>query len=284
MSDDTKDWSPQYMSGPNKMADAAMAYFNTTDLSAAKIIGFLTDLVPIRSAVDFGTGRGLWLATAMRHGAKDIRGYDIPGTPTDRLHIPADCFTPADLGAPMAFDRRYDLAVSTEVAEHIETERAGQFVANIAATSDLVLFSAAVPYQGGIGHLNENWIEYWNRRFGKHGYQCFDILRTRFWHDGSVRSFYRQNLLVFARGAPAETLVAKGHAPTETPLSMIHPEQYLKVIGNALPHELRRVGPDVTQYYHAVTRDPDEVDADPGRISYGKDPIGWAVILKHFGA
>jgi hypothetical protein len=283
MSDDGKKWLAADIKAPNNMADAAMSYFGTRDLGAKKILQYLMDLVPLTSAVDFGTGNGRWLATALELGATEVRGYDVPAMPTDRLMIPQESYTPADLSAPMEFGRKYDIAISTEVAEHIEPECAAQFVANICASSDLVLFSAALPYQGGVGHLNETWVEYWAKRFREHRFACYDIIRTQFWHDGSVRSFYRQNLLVFARFNSAKELQARGFAPTDRPLTLIHPEQYLKVIGNGLPPELRQVGPDVTQYYHCVTKTPDEVDADEDRIVYGPAKIGWDAILKHFG-
>lgn len=283
MSDDKKEWAPQYISGPNEMSDAAMAYFRTGDVGQQKVLSYLKQIAPYESVVDFGTGRGTWLLAAMGLGVSDIRGYDIPGTPVEELRIPPTHFIEADLGAPVDAGRSFDLAVSTEVAEHIEPERAAQFIANLAAASNLVLFSAAIPYQGGVGHQNELWVEYWAKRFLKHGFRCHDILRPKFWHDGGIRSYYRQNLLIFAKGEQSEKLSTQGFFETEQPLSLIHPEQYLKAVGRPLPPESKRVGPDVTQYYDCVTKHPDEIDADQSRHIYGKDRIGWGAILDHFG-
>jgi hypothetical protein len=283
MSDDDNAWSRQWMPGPNEMSDAAQAYFGTGERGMEKILSFVQDIVPFRSAVDFGTAEGAWLVAARQLGATEILGYDLPGTPLDRLKIPVRCFVERDLSLPITPDRSFDIAISTEVAEHVDPDRVAVFIANVAAASDLVLFSAALPYQGGIGHQNELWAEYWAKRFQDHGFACFDILRPHFWHDGSIRSYYRQNIFLYARGAPAIELENQGFKPTARPLSLVHPEQYLKAIGRALPPELRRIGQDVTQYYDCVTRSPDAIDADADRQKYGRGEVGWKAILDFFG-
>jgi hypothetical protein len=34
---------------------------------------------------------------------------------------------------------------------------------------EVVLFSAAIPFQGGVGHINEQWPDYWVKYFSKTG-------------------------------------------------------------------------------------------------------------------
>jgi len=274
--------STHWADGPSVMAKAAMAYFGTADRSQPTILDAVHDLVPFTSAVDFGTGRGSWLKAAIDMGVTDVRGYDIPEIPVEQRQFPANRFVAADLGQPLALDRRFDLSISTEVAEHLPKAHAAAFVANVASAADLVLFSAALPYQGGAGHQNENWVEYWVRLFQPLGFDCFDILRMRFWNDASIRSFYRQNLLIFAKGDAAETLRAKGHQPSALPPSLVHPEQFVKSIGRAMPPELARVGSDVRHYYDCVTKTPAEIDATD-RHCYGKDGVGWGAIKRYGG-
>ncbi len=279
MSDKPK--SSHWIDGPNEMSRAATAYFGVKDRSQSIVLEFLHKLVPFTSAADFGTGRGAWLRAAMTLGVTDIRGYDIPEIPVEDRKFPAKHFVAADLGQPIKAGRRFDLAISTEVAEHISRAHAATFIANVAGPADLVLFSAAIPYQAGAGHVNENWPEYWAGMFRALGFACFDILRLRFWNEAAIRSYYRQNLLVFARGDMAQRLEAQGHLPVDQPPSLIHPEQYLKAVGRALPPQLARVGADVTHYYDCVTKPPDQVDANPDRPAYGQDAIGWWAIRKH---
>lgn len=275
--------SSHWIDGPSEMAKAAMAYFDTRDRSQEMVLKALHDMIPFASAADFGTGRGSWLKAAIGMGVSDVHGYDIPEIPIEQRQFPADRFTAADLGQPLRPGRRFDLAISTEVAEHLPREQAATFIANIAQASDFVLFSAAIPYQGGAGHVNENWVEYWVKMFQAHGFSCFDILRARFWNQAAIRSYYRQNLLILARGDAAERLTAQGHAPTDHPLSLVHPEQYLKAVGRAQPPALARVGADVRHYYDCVTKDPASVDANPDRRCYGAEPVGWGAIRAHLG-
>jgi len=275
--------SSHWIDGPSEMAKAAMAYFGTRDRSQEMVLKALHDLLPFASAADFGTGRGSWLKAAIDMGVSDVHGFDIPEIPVEQRQFPAERFTAADLGQPLHLDRRFDLAISTEVAEHLPRAHAATFIANVAQASDFVLFSAAIPYQGGAGHVNENWVEYWAQMFQAHGFACFDILRAQFWNEAAIRSYYRQNLLVFARGAAARRLTQAGHASTAHPLSLVHPEQYLKAVGRAQPPALARVGADVRHYYDCVTKDPATVDADPERRTYGAEPVGWGAIRAHLG-
>lgn len=106
----------------------------------------------------------------------------------------------ADLERPLSVDRRFDLAICMEVAEHLSPDRAESFVEDLCALSDSVLFSAAIPWQGGVGHLNEQPQSYWARLFAKHGFGARDIIRPKVWHDGRVSYWYRQNSILYERG------------------------------------------------------------------------------------
>jgi hypothetical protein len=64
------------------------------------------------------------------------------------LKIPANFFTVFDFQNNVFFDKKYDLAVSLEVAEHLPIESAANFINSITQSADLVLFSAAIPFQG----------------------------------------------------------------------------------------------------------------------------------------
>ena len=275
--------SSHWIDGPSEMARSAMAYFNTPDLSQKRVLDKIAGWVPFASVADFGTGRGAWLKAALDRGVTDVTGYDIPEIDVSQRMFPADRFIPADLGKPLALDRRFDLAISTEVAEHLPYEHAATFIAIVGQASDLVLFSAAIPYQEGAGHVNENWVEYWVRLFQPLGFACYDVLRMPLWNDASIRSYYRQNLLVFARATAAETLERHGLSATAMPPSLVHPEQYLKAVGRALPPEMATVGADVRHYYDCVTKTPAEIDANPNRPTYGRKGIGWGAVRKHLG-
>src|SRR4029077_8076010 len=100
--------------------------------------------------------------------------------------------------------RRFDLAISVEVAEHLPFFRAETFVADLVRLSDLILFSAALPFQGGTDHINEQWLEFWAILFRQHGYVSCDFLRQRIWANPEVEFWYAQNIVVFCRRSIAE--------------------------------------------------------------------------------
>jgi hypothetical protein len=60
------------------------------------------------------------------------------------------------------------------------------------------LFSAAIPNQGGQNHVNEQWPEYWQKKFAKHNYVFHDVLRTLFWDNDRIYWWYKQNTFLVA--------------------------------------------------------------------------------------
>lgn len=152
---------------------------------------------PPASVIDIGCGRGVWLKA---FGDLRIKGRDGPWTRQDRLLIDRSAFEPTDLSQPFSEPERFDLAMTLEVAEHIEPPQADQFVANLAALSDTILFSAAISGQGGQHHVNEQPLSYWARKFEDRGYMLHDVLRPRLWLNSDVCWWYRQNMVVFSNG------------------------------------------------------------------------------------
>ena len=149
--------------------------------------------------MDFGCGAGAWLDTFKRSGVEDVLGLDSDDLPMDMLRIPADQFKVADLRSIPDMDRRFDIACSLEVAEHLPNSSAEPFVRALVDAAPVVLFSAAVPGQGGTGHVNEQWQSYWAHLFATHGYVAVDCILPAIYRDTRVMWWYRQNMLVFCR-------------------------------------------------------------------------------------
>ena len=131
--------------------------------------------MPIKSVLDLGCGQGVWLASWVRLGAKDVQGIDGPYVDQERLHIPKERFQGRDLARPVDLGRHFDLVQSLEVAEHLPQSAAEQFVDSLVRHGPLVLFSAATPGQGGENHINEQPWEYWREKFAARGYEVFDF-------------------------------------------------------------------------------------------------------------
>jgi len=131
--------------------------------SAAAIVPIVCGLLSIRTVVDIGCGRGAWLRVFKDQGVDTIAGYDGAYVDHAKLLIPRDAFTPTDLSAPLQMTGRYDLAVCLEVGEHLPRRRAQPLVQKLCDLAPAVLFSAAIPGQGGTYHINEQWPFYWER-------------------------------------------------------------------------------------------------------------------------
>jgi hypothetical protein len=173
--------------------------FNRTSRSAAATVPALIDCLtncgaaPPASVIDIGCGRGVWLKA---FGKIRVKGRDGPWTRQDRLLIDPVDFTATDLSQPFAEPEKFDLAMTLEVAEHIEPAQADQFVTNLTGLSDTILFSASIVGQGGQHHVNEQPLSYWAARFAERGYALYDVLRPRLWYNAEVCWWYRQNMVV----------------------------------------------------------------------------------------
>jgi hypothetical protein len=60
-----------------------------------------------------------------------------------------------------------------------------------------LLFSAAVPGQGGEHHVNERPLEFWRDRFAARSYRCFDCIRPKVLQDRLIKPWYRYNTLLY---------------------------------------------------------------------------------------
>jgi SAM-dependent methyltransferase len=202
--------------------------------SAETILPFVLQVVQPRSVVDVGCGLGSWLAVARDLGTERILGVDGPYVDRTSLQIPRDRFLARDLSAEFSIDESFDLALCLEVAEHLPSTSASRFVAELVQLAPAVLFSAAVPFQGGTGHQNEQWPAYWARLFRQHGYVALDVVRQRFWSDEGARYFYAQNMVLYVARTQAaccrHRLLDLDTRDDHLPPSLIHPHLYLNAL------------------------------------------------------
>lgn len=176
--------------------------FERTSRSAGSVVPYLLRLLATgggpKSVIDIGCGRGVWLKAFEAAGIADVEGRDGAWTDRSRLLIEAARFQAVDLTGFGKESRRFDLAMTLEVAEHLEQPHAERFVGSMADLSDTILFSAAIPGQGGQHHVNEQRLSYWQDLFQRRDYALFDIIRPQFWDNADVCWWYRQNMVVFA--------------------------------------------------------------------------------------
>jgi hypothetical protein len=150
---------------------------------------------PDMSVIDIGCGLGEWAL-----GNPQYTGVDF-GIPRKNLLIPNDNYVDYDLSRNgyIADSEKYDLCLCLEVAEHLPGKVADQLIKSLCNLSDLVLFSAAIPNQGGTGHINEQWQTYWAEKFYANGFGaeiCYPVKDSP-----NVDAWYRQNMILYKRGA-----------------------------------------------------------------------------------
>jgi SAM-dependent methyltransferase len=199
--------------------------------SARVVVPMILDLVgPVTSVVDVGCGTGAWLRVFSDSGTDEVLGIDGDYVGRDQLEIPAECFRAMDLSRPIALERRFDLVVCLEVAEHLPLAAADPLVEGLTGLGDIVLFSAAIPYQGGREHLNEQWPAYWAEKFRAHDFAALDPFRPRLWADDQVEPWIAQNLALYVSSDRASTDARLADALARTggtPLSLVHPRLYV---------------------------------------------------------
>jgi hypothetical protein len=218
------------MARPEQFAEA---YGYTEGQPGVAAVGQSADvIVPIvmrrfapRRVIDLGCGVGDWLQAFAAHGATDVKGYDGPWVPRSALRIPPSAFTAIDFHAELPAVERCDLAMCLEVAEHVEAATAVRCAEFLCRASDVVLFSAAIPGQGGHGHINEQYQDRWIALFASLGYGAFDLIRPSIWMDARVSWWYQQNVLVFANAAAQARFALE---PQPFMASIVHPALYEK--------------------------------------------------------
>ena len=174
--------------------------------SAEAIVGEVMKIIQLDSLVDFGCGRAVWLKAWMRQGVDDVFGLDGDFVDPERLWVEKSHFQHADLSETVTLNRKFDLAQCLEVVEHLPEASVDTIVKTLTDHADIVLFSAALPGQGGFGHVNEQPHEYWRQKFGKRGFEVYDPIRPRIKDREEILPWYRYNLLLYVRAGSADKL------------------------------------------------------------------------------
>ncbi len=186
--------------------------------SAKEIIPILISRYHPKSVVDVGCGSGAFSREFLQNGIEDVIGYEgewMWKTPT---LLPKDKYFYFDFTNEITPKKPYDLCLCLEVAEHLDYSVARTLISSLTALSQRVVFSAAIPHQGGNHHVNEQWPEFWAQLFAEKGYILSWDPRLSIWNNSRIAPCYRQNLLVFEKSTEQERVI---------PPSLVHPEAWI---------------------------------------------------------
>lgn len=157
-----------------------------------------------KHVVDLGCGNGVFLKVCKEKFGASVTGCDGPWVPRELLVIDEEEFVVVDFDKNIKVGERsvgFDLAICLEFVEHVEDATGKEVISWMTRNSKAVLFSAAIPGQGGAGHVNEQQQSYWVNYFERLGWGCHDKIRWKIWHDKKIPYWYRQNVFLFTPGA-----------------------------------------------------------------------------------
>lgn len=156
-----------------------------------------------KSYLDVGCGDGWMVRTARMAGCKPSIG--IEGSLEVRRV--ADRWARVavhDLTQPLSLQWKFDLVTSIEVGEHLPFEASETFIKSLTShATNWLVFTAAIPGQGGHGHINCQPPEYWRELIEREGL-AYDATTTEHlretwkWVTGPM-FWLPQNLQVFKR-------------------------------------------------------------------------------------
>jgi hypothetical protein len=178
------------------------AFYDRADrstLAARTMIPILRSFLEISSVLDVGCARGVWLSAWAESGCDDFMGIDGTHVARAQLAIDPAYFVVADLSKGFNLGRRFDFVQCLEVAEHLPRTRSETLVADLVSHSDVVLFSAAPPGQGGEHHINEQSYDFWKALFREHGYIALDCLRPMIYRKHAIPFWYRYNSILYVK-------------------------------------------------------------------------------------
>lgn len=200
--------------------------------SADVIIDILKDYIQPKSVLDIGCGLGTWLQVAKEKWNCDTVGVEGHWV-EDREGL-----VKVDLEKGFDLNRKFDLAICLEVGEHLSAAAAPLLVQSLTRHAEIILFSAAIPGQGGHGHINEQFLNYWIDLFGACWYWPCNFIRASIWDRKDVHWWLTQNTMLFVKDGYRSTL---GHTLREmnedspTIYNIVHPDVYASRIQQANP-------------------------------------------------
>jgi SAM-dependent methyltransferase len=167
--------------------------------SAEQVLPLILSKYHPRSILDVGCGNGSWLRVAEKMGIYDLKGIDAQEQKPGSWLLEKGIFSVVNLAQPFELNRKFDLIICLEVAEHLPETAASVFIDSLVNHADLIIFSAAIPGQGGDRHLNEKKPSYWQFFFNQRGFNTYDEIRPLIWENEQVLWWYRQNIFLAER-------------------------------------------------------------------------------------
>lgn len=197
--------------------------------SAQIVLPLIFQIIRPSSILDIGCGNGDWLKVAKDLGVNCVKGVDGDHILRSNLKISPDDFFCCDLEKPLPSLGSFDLVMCLEVIEHLSLDAGINLINGLTEYSDIILFSAAIPGQGGVQHINEQWPTFWQNHFFNKGFIMVDCVRSLIWHNTEVQFWYRQNIFLVIKQGHILLDKISSSAPI---FSCVHPELFELILKN----------------------------------------------------
>jgi SAM-dependent methyltransferase len=171
------------------------------DTDYQKIAECILHLYSPKRVIDVGCGPG---KLSQRFAEAGIEVTAVDGFASPAFTHANISFTRVDLNSRDALMRLeqmgpFDLAVCLEVAEHLAPSVSSTLISVLTKLAPVVVFSAAVPEQGGHGHINLKSRELWHQEFVNNRFHCADRVRVLLRGEATVAAWYRLNIVDYVR-------------------------------------------------------------------------------------
>ena len=157
----------------------------------------------LRSLVDYGCGAGWLLYYFKKFGISNVLGIE-PNQ--EVLQVVGKSVKKnikfLDLSKKIDLKQHFDLALNIEVIEHIDRKYEDIVLENITRHTNLLIFSAATPGQGGWGHINERPFKYWEKKLNLANFFCEKDKTQEFRQylkKKKAKKWYVRNISVFRK-------------------------------------------------------------------------------------
>jgi SAM-dependent methyltransferase len=199
-----------------------------SDYTAEVFYNIIKDKLPkFDSVVDIGCGTGNWLSNFESFGSRKILGIDNFVNDSALLEIKKDQYLKHDLTQALELNERFDLALCLEVGEHLPKTSSEILIQSLTSLSDYVVFSAAIPGQGGCNHVNEQWQSFWINLFKEYNFSCYDFFRPSIWMDEKIPFWFKQNSFLFVNNHTQHDF--SNYSGPQNFQNLVHPELFSHV-------------------------------------------------------
>lgn len=182
---------------------------------ADRLAVWIKDYVNPKDAIDVGCGPGIY-TQALHNLGIDTIGIDIDPRVTDigtteQYSKPLFmCENLLELSRMTTntianINLQRELVLCLEVAEHIDPMYADEIVKNVYSAilpGGILIWSAAQPGQGGVGHINCRLKEYWYNKFVNYGLEADREMHAKcleYCRSGIYMGWFVNNLLCFKK-------------------------------------------------------------------------------------